>query len=108
MSSAWKKPMKQVILSADGDSVIYSVPDAVADQLEEYCLEFCCHWIWSSPDAAKYRRNGFVCYTERDFIDYLNTYLFPEQRSAPVLNLGWTALEDGIPEEYRPLPYFNF
>lgn len=30
--------MKLVILSADGDSVVYSVPDIVADHLEDYCL----------------------------------------------------------------------
>ena len=100
--------MKQVILSADGDSVIYSVPDDVADQLEEYCYDFCCRWLWNSPDAAKYRTNGSVCYTERDFIDYLNKYKFPEQKSTPVLNLGWTELDAGIPAEYRSLPYFNF
>ena len=34
--------MKPVILSADGDSVVYTVPDAVADNLEAYCMEFCC------------------------------------------------------------------
>ena len=90
--------MKHVILSADGDSVIYSVPDDVADQLEEYCYDFCCRWLW----------NGSVCYTERDFIDYLNKYKFPEQKSTPVLNLGWTELDAGIPAEYRSLPYFNF
>lgn len=100
--------MKHVILSADGDSVIYSVPDDVADQLEKYCYEFCCRWLWNSPDAAKYRTNGSVCYTERDFIDYLNKYKFPEQKSTPVLNLGWTELDAGIPAEYRLLPYFNF
>lgn len=101
--------MKHVILSADGDSIIYSVPDVVADQLEEYCSEFCCEWLWNSPDAAKYRTGGVVCYTERDFIDYLNTYKFPEQKSALVLNLGWTGSEGkDIPEEYRSLPYFNF
>lgn len=100
--------MKYVILSADGDSVIYSVPDVVADRLEEYCCEFCCRWLWNSPDAAGYRKNGLVCYTEKDFIDYLNKYKFPEQKSALVLNLGWTDLDKDIPAEYRSLPYFNF
>ena len=33
--------MKKVILSADGDSVIYSVPDEVADNLDKFCIEFC-------------------------------------------------------------------
>ncbi len=37
--------MKEVILSADGDSIVYLVPDAVADNLEDYCLEFCSNWL---------------------------------------------------------------
>lgn len=36
--------MKEIILSADGDSTVWSVPDPVADGLETYCLEFCDHW----------------------------------------------------------------
>lgn len=32
--------MKEVILSADGDSIVYLVPDEVADNLIEYCMEF--------------------------------------------------------------------
>ena len=43
--------MKEVILSADGDSIVYLVPDAVADNLEDYCLEFCSNWLRNSPDA---------------------------------------------------------
>ena len=31
--------MKEIILSADGDSVVYLVPDVVADNLEKYCIE---------------------------------------------------------------------
>ncbi len=97
-----------LILSADGDSIIYSVPDVVADRSEEYCSEFCCRWLWNSPDAAKYRKNGSVCYTQRDLIDYLNTYKSPEQKSILVLNLGWTESDTGIPTGYRSLPYFDF
>lgn len=37
--------MKEIILSADGDSIVYLVPDAVADNLEKYCLEFCEVWL---------------------------------------------------------------
>ena len=32
--------MKEVIISADGDSVVYLVPDAVANNLEDYCIIF--------------------------------------------------------------------
>ena len=30
--------MREVILSADGDSTVYLVPDAVAEHLKKYCL----------------------------------------------------------------------
>ena len=52
--------MKDVILSADGDSRVYSVPDTVADNLEAYCLEFCNNWIWNSPHARKLRKGKYV------------------------------------------------
>ena len=100
--------MKKVILSADGDSIVYLVPDDVADNLEEYCLEFCSNWLRYSPDAEKYRKDGILCYTERDFIDYLNAYVFPECESKIVENLGWTNLGDNLPERYKNYPYYNF
>lgn len=102
--------MKLVILSADGDSVVYSVPDIVADHLEDYCLEFCTEWLWKSPEAEKYRRDfgGYtgVCYNEADFIAYLNQHRFPQEPSVLLKNLGWTG--ERLPEEYKSLPYFNF
>ena len=100
--------MKKVILSADGDSIVYLVPDDVADNLEEYCLQFCSNWLRYSPDAEKYRKDGILCYTERDFIDYLNAYVFPDCESKIVENLGWTNLGDNLPERYKNYPYFNF
>ena len=100
--------MKEVILSADGDSIIYLVPDAVANNLEEYCLEFCSNWLRTSPDAEKYRKQGILCYTERDFIDYLNEYAFPDYESTMLKNLGWTDLGENLPEEYKNHPYYNF
>ena len=47
--------MKNVILSSDGDSIVYSVPDTVADNLRKYCIAFCDKWLWKSPNAEKYR-----------------------------------------------------
>ena len=75
------RSMKKVILSADGDSCVYEVPDAVADDLERYCLYFCTEWIRSEPQAKRYRIHGVVCYDQNDFIDYLNLYVFPSQPS---------------------------
>lgn len=100
--------MKEVILSADGDSIVYLVPDVVAENLEEYCLEFCSNWLCNSPDAEKYRKGRILCYTERDFIDYLNVYAFPDYESKMVKNLGWTDLGENLPEEYKDYAYFNF
>lgn len=65
--------MKYVLLSADNSPSVYLVPDVVADDLIKYCFEFCQNWLRKSPDAKGFRRDGVVCYDEKDFIDYLNT-----------------------------------
>ena len=100
--------MKEIILSADSDSVVYLVPDIVAENLCEYCIEFCDKWLWKSPDAKRFRIGPGVCYNEADFIDYLNRYIFPEQKSVLVKNLGWTDLGKNLPSEYKSHPHFNF
>lgn len=100
--------MKEVIISADGDSVVYLVPDEVANNLRSYCIYFCYKWMKTSPDAKKYKIKGAYCYNEADFIDYLNEYVFPEQKSIFVRNLGWTNLGRNLPDEYKEYPYFNF
>ena len=103
--------MKNVLLSADGEISVFAVPNEVADNLEKYCLEFCCHWLHKSPDAVKYRvKMGDVvgvCYTEKDFIDYLNKYIFGEQAYLVATFPNVYAKED-LPKEYIGLPYFNF
>lgn len=43
--------MKNIVISADGDRKVYSVPDVVANDLQKYCNEFCNEWIWNSPYA---------------------------------------------------------
>ena len=45
--------MKHVLLSADSVVCMYAVPDQVADHLEQYCLDFCVHWIWESPQIGR-------------------------------------------------------
>lgn len=50
--------MKNIVLSADGDRRVYSVPDTVADNLEQYCLNFC-DWLESSPQAKN--TDGIRC-----------------------------------------------
>ena len=100
--------MKEVILSADGDSILYLVPDEVADNLWEYCTDFCDNWMRNSPHGRKYKIPGGYCYNEKDFIDYLNEWVFQNQKSLFIKNLGWTELGDRLPEKYKKLPYFNF
>ena len=103
--------MKNVLLSADSEISVFSVPDEVADNLEKYCLAFCCHWLHESPDAVKYRVNigdtVGVCYSEKDFINYLNQYICAEE-SIMITTLTNVYAENKLPEEYIGLPYFNF
>lgn len=100
--------MKPVRLRHDGPITVYMVPDSVAKHLKEYCLEFCTDWLVNSPEAARYRISGGLCYGAADFIEYLNTCVFPEQPSyiapgtEPVLD------NSDLPKEYRSVPYFNF
>lgn len=105
--------MKEIIISHDSDSLVYLVPNEVADNLRDYCIEFADHWIWKSPNAEKYRiidEDGEVCacYGGEDFIDYLNNWIFPNEPSKFVKNLGWTDLGKKLPKEYKNHPYFNF
>lgn len=102
--------MKNVLLSADGEISVFSVPDDVADNLERYCLEFC-DWVHSNAAAEKYlvKTEGIacVCFDENTFIDYLNEYVC-EERSTLVATFSGVYDECDLPEEYVGLPYFNF
>lgn len=100
--------MKEVILSADGDLTIYSVPDAVAENLYKYCMDFNYRLQYTSFGEKYMNADGVYCYTEADFIDYLNQYVFPQERSEPIRTLGPFDLITQLPEPYRNLPRFNF
>ena len=105
--------MKPVILSADGPRAVYMVPDEVADKLYAYCLEFCNEWLPKSPDAAKYRvkfPDGDIGlrYCEAGFIEYLNTWIFPDRPSWPVEGYDCVRNVRELPPEYRGAPSFNF
>lgn len=114
--------MKNVILSHDDDLLVYEVPNLVAENLEEYCMEFCCNWLWQDEHAEKYRHTAkdsitreeyiYVRYTSIDFIEYLNRWIFPEQQSILIDNLGQFNSEEeerqSMPEKYRNCPRFNF
>lgn len=97
--------MKKIILSNDGDSLMYSVPDIVAENLGKYCLKFS-NWLYTNK-SKKYWINGAMCFGTDDFIAYLND-LFPNEQSKFLLNIGWTNMGENIPKKYKNLPYFNF
>ena len=45
---------------------------------------------------------------EKDFIDYLNRWVFPEYESRLVEDIGWIRSLEEIPPKYRGCPDFNF
>ena len=48
-----------------------------------------------------------ACYTEEDFIEYLNTVLYPDKPSKKIMTFQ-SADDEEVPEEYRKYPYYNF
>lgn len=102
--------MKNIILSSDDKARIYSVPDKVANNLDEYCWEFAANWIWKNPNGAKLlkeiRGQKVAVYTAADFIDYLNEWIFPQQKSELIEQLDYYDYE--LPEEYKNYPQYNF
>ena len=103
--------MKPVLLSADSKVCLYAVPDTVAEHLEQYCLDFCVHWIWEDPRGAKLlvtMKNGALgaVYGVQDFIDYLNEWVFPGEKSTLIRQLDFYGYE--IPAAYQQYPSFNF
>ncbi len=103
--------MKKVLLSHDGKMKMYLVPDDVADNLKKYCMDFGFDWILNDPNAQKLRvptPSGELGYMfgAQDFIDYLNDFIFPNQKSTLVGEMDFYDYE--IPEEYKDIPWFNF
>lgn len=102
--------MKNVILSHDDKVRLYSVPDEVADNLDKYCWEFAANWIWKNPNGAKLlqeiRGQKVAIYGSTDFIDYLNEWIFPQQKSVLIEKLNYYDYE--LPEKYKDYPQYNF
>ncbi|MCQ2450241.1 MAG: hypothetical protein MJ132_08680 [Clostridia bacterium] len=94
--------MKEIILSADSDGVLFLVPDVVAENLAEYCLKFC-DWVYTNP---KFETKDGVCYNHYDFIDCLNEILFPNEISKEIKNVGPIFKEPRA--QYQGIPYYNF
>lgn len=101
--------MKNVILSADGDRMVYSVPDEVSINLKSYCFNFE-KWIKTTPEGQKYyiKKYGVFAFDQSDFIEWLNKYKFPKEPSFFVENLGNIYSTKDLPEHYRKCKRFNF
>ena len=46
--------MKEIIISSDGDSMVYLVPDEVADNLKKHCVFFD-KWMKKSPNDKRFK-----------------------------------------------------
>ena len=106
------RDMKEVILSADGDLSLYLVPADVADNLATVANEFASGYVWHGEKSGKFlklcgEQYGAV-FDEADFIEYLNTWVFPDQPSVFVKNIGWTQYGRKLPTEYQGYPWFHF
>lgn len=100
--------MKQIILSADGECGLYLVPDDVVDNLPKYLTDFH-EWMINAPEASKYRQEEeCLCFTEVDFIEYLNDQVFQDTPSVFVKNLGYINPWEELPEEYKGCIKYNF
>ncbi len=104
------REMKEVILSADGNLSLYLVPAEVADNLADICNEFASNYVWHGGKSGKflklYEEQYVAFFTEVDFIEYLNTELYPQKKSIKLKTLG--SFDDGVPEDYKHLPWYNF
>ncbi len=105
------REMKEVILSADGELSLYLVPADVADNLATVANEFAFNYVWHGEKSGKFLRlcgeqYGAV-FDETDFIEYLNTVLYPDKPSIK-LKTFQAADDEEVPEEYRKYPYYNF
>ena len=85
--------MKPVLLSADSEIFAYMVPNEVADHLIDYCENFL---DWNSKP----------CYTEKDFIDYLNTKVFSDTKSWLIETAG--SHRKDILKKYKTCARYNF
>ena len=103
--------MGEVILSHDGQALLCRVPGEVAGNLEQFCWDFATSWVWHGPENGRYLRRiseeqiGAV-FGAQDFIDYLNRWVFEDQPSQVLAELG--ICFDQLPEEYDGLPRYNF
>ncbi len=103
------REMKEVILSADGDPSLYLVPAEVADNLAMVANEFALGYVWHGEKSGRflelYENRYVAVYDEEDFIEYLNTVLYPQKLSHKIKTIYDF---DYVAEEYAKIPRYNF
>ncbi|MBR2895468.1 MAG: hypothetical protein IKC03_07410 [Oscillospiraceae bacterium] len=99
--------MKNIILSSGSTMCVYSVPDKIADNLEDACWYFRAIWIFDSPQNERFVKNGIACYNGKDFIDYLNNWEMPEFKSILIETLNCSENHE-VPEKYKECPQYSF
>lgn len=85
--------MEKLMLSADGDVMLYEVSKQILDNFDNLLEQF-----------FKWKRTN--CYNEQLFVKFLQNRCGNESIKL-VKNLGWFHA-DAIPEEYRNVKWFNF
>ncbi len=99
--------MKHIILSAGGTKRVYSVPDKIADNLEDACWYFRTFWIFEDSQRERFVKDEVACYNDKDFIAYLNDWEMPEFNSVLVEDLGCVEGHE-IPDKYKDCPRYSF
>ncbi len=102
--------MKYILLSTDGPISLYEVPDKIAKNLCEYCIEFL-KWKERAPEANRLKKGYFP---EEEFIKYLNevinpNYIYKSKFIKTIANTDEEKIEVlEVVEPYKDYPYFNF
>ncbi|MBR4308955.1 MAG: hypothetical protein IKT58_05075 [Oscillospiraceae bacterium] len=99
--------MKHIVLGTGDELAVYAVSDAVAEELEGYCLKFL-DWMENNVRAQKFLLFGGLNYTAEDFMDYLNTRVFPKETAVFVEKLGRIPVGEGLPVPYTGCPIYRF
>lgn len=85
--------MEKLMLSADGDIILYEVSKQIIDQFDNLLDQF---FEWKETN----------CYSEQLFVNFLQNICGNESIKF-VNNLGYF-YADKIPEEYANIKWFNF
>ena len=84
----------------------------VADNLATVANEFAFNYVWHGEKSGKFLKlcgeQYAACFTEEDFVEYLNTVLYPDKPSKKIKVIGCYGDGKDLPEEYKGIPYFNF